>query len=638
MRDGFIKVAAGIPRLCLANPECNAQNIKNVISKADKSSVNLLVLPELCITGYTCGDLFSTKTLLKGSLKALEEITEFTKDKYPIVIVGMPIKYRSKLYNCAVVIKNGDILGVIPKTFIANHNGFEEKRQFESSLNLPKNLFIDLCSQEVPFGTDLLFSHNELSEYAFAVEICEDLFSADQTSQILALNGANIIANLSASNEIVGKEEYRRNLISVTSKRLLCGYVFSSSGTEESTQDTIFSAHSMIFENGELLSENKPFEKNDIIISEIDVEKLSHKRQNNTSFVTRNEFKNIVFKQDIKTTDITKKIKKNPFVPETEEELNKTAETILNIQSHALARRLAHTHSRSAVIGISGGLDSTLALLVATRAMKILGRLVSDITAITMPCFGTTSRTRTNSEKLCSLLGVSFKEINIKKAVKQHFSDIGQSETCFDVTYENSQARERTQVLMDVANKENGLVVGTGDLSELALGWATYNGDHMSMYGVNASVPKTLVRSLVRFEAENSPEELKAVLLDILDTPVSPELLPADENDNLTQKTEDLVGPYELHDFFLYHLLHLGETPKKIFRLAKLVFPEYNDETILHWLTVFTRRFFNQQFKRSCLPDGAKVGSISLSPRGDLKMPTDALSDIWLSELKELKS
>lgn len=633
MKDGFIKVAAGVPKVCLANTSANAQNIKQNILLAQNKNANILVLPELCITGYTCGDLFFSDTLIEESLTALSDIAEFTKDKYPIVIVGLPIKYRSKLYNCAAVLKNGEILGIIPKTVLSNDNGLEEKRYFGTSNEIPKNLTINILNKRTPFGVDLIFSHNDISDYTFGVEISNDLFAPQQNTQKLALNGANIIVNLAASNEIVGNEEYRRSLISVTSSRLVCGYVFSSCGVNESTQDTVFSGHSMVYEYGELLAENKPFENNELILSEIDVKKISTKRQKNSMFDIKADYRNICFEQEIKSTDITRTIEKNPFVPNNKKKLDKRAETVLNIQSHALARRIEHTNSKTAVIGISGGLDSTLALLVAKRAMDILNRPSTDILAITMPCFGTSKRTHSNSQKLCSLLNVTFKEIDITKAVKQHFADINQSESVFDATYENSQARERTQILMDIANKEQGFVVGTGDMSELALGWVTYNGDHMSMYGVNSSVTKTLVRYLVKFVAESSSDELKAVLMDIVDTPVSPELLPADNNGDIAQITEDLVGPYELHDFFLYHIVHLSETPEKTLRLARLVFTDYNETTIVKWLSVFIKRFFSQQFKRSCLPDGAKVGSLSLSPRSDLKMPTDAISNTWLSKI-----
>ena len=477
-----------------------------------------------------------------------------------------------------------------------------------------------------------------MPEYTFGLEICEDLWAAVPPSEKLCRRGANIIVNPSASNEVIGKAEYRGSLISSTSARLLCGYIYSSSGSGESTQDLVYSGHCLICENGTTLAESEPFSEKELTVTEIDLKKLAGERHKNTSFEPLCGLKTVTFEQKKITTEITRNIAKNPFVPTDSADINSRAEAILRIQSYGLKKRLAHTHSKTAVIGISGGLDSTLALLVAVRAMRLLNRPLSDIQAVTMPCFGTTSRTRSNSEKLCRLLGVTFKEINITAAVNQHFSDIGQSPDSLDVTFENSQARERTQVLMDIANKTGGMVIGTGDLSELALGWATYNGDHMSMYAVNSSVPKTLVRYIIRHEAESAESELKAVLLDILDTPVSPELLPADEKGEIAQKTEDLVGPYELHDFFLYHILRNGESPKKIYRLALIAFcGDYDKDTIKHWLNVFIKRFFSQQFKRSCLPDGPKVGSVTLSPRGDWRMPSDASAESWLKELEELK-
>lgn len=635
MKDGFIKVAAGVPQVAVADVCANTENIKKLISEADRQNINLLILPELCITGYTCGDLFFSEALLEKAIDSLCRITAFTKDKYTVTAVGLPLKYRSKLYNCAAVLYGGKILGIVPKTYIPCHNGSNEKRQFCSGKSLNADACININGKLIPFGTDLLFEHSSIEDYKIGIEICEDLEVAEQPSISLALGGAAVIGNLSASNELIGKAEYRNTLLSSTSKRLICGYIYSSSSVGESTQDTVYSGHCAVYENGTLLAENKPFEGKKLTVTEIDLKTLSHMRCSNSSFISSDILRGVSFNQEIISTEITRKIEKNPFVPENI--TTQTAETVLQIQSNGLARRLSHTHSKKAVIGVSGGLDSTLALLVAVRAMKLLNRPLTDILAITMPCFGTTKRTRSNSEVLCRQLGVDFKEINITDAVKQHFADINQSETEFDVTFENSQARERTQVLMDIANQQNGLVIGTGDLSELALGWATYNGDHMSMYGVNASVPKTLIRYIVEYEAMRSETELKEVLLDILGTPVSPELLPAKLCGEIAQKTEDLVGPYELHDFFLYHTVRLCESPKKIFRLAVIAFCEYKPETIHHWLNVFTRRFFTQQFKRSCLPDGPKVGSLSLSPRGDWQMPTDASYNLWLKELEEIK-
>lgn len=637
MKDGFIKVAAGVPRCTVADVKANTVEIKKLIDKADTAKINLLCLPELCVTGYTCGDLFFSDTLLTSAKNALKEIAEYTAGKYPVVIVGVPLLYSSKLFNCGAVISGGKILGIVPKTYMPNYNEFYEQRQFSSGVFVDKDTTLNICGTAVPFGTELIFSHNEMSDYTFGIEICEDLWAAATPSERLCRGGANIIVNPSASNEVIGKAEYRATLISSTSARLLCGYIYTSSGSGESTQDLVYSGHCLICENGTALTESAPFEEKELTVTEIDLKKLAGERHKNTSFEPLTGFKTVTFEQKQITTEITRSIAKNPFVPTDSGDINSRAEAILKIQSYGLKKRLEHTRSKTAVIGISGGLDSTLALLVTVRAMKLLNRPLSDILAVTMPCFGTTSRTRSNSEKLCNLLGVSFKEVNITKAVNQHFADIAQDPQCLDVTYENSQARERTQVLMDIANKTGGMVIGTGDLSELALGWATYNGDHMSMYAVNSSVPKTLVRYIIRHEAENAEPALKEVLLDILDTPVSPELLPADEKGEISQKTEDLVGPYELHDFFLYHILRNGESPKKIYRLALIAFNgDYDKETIKHWLTVFIRRFFSQQFKRSCLPDGPKVGSVTLSPRGDWRMPSDASAESWLKELENL--
>lgn len=628
MKDGFIKVAAGIPKVTVADIDNNIENIKEIIDKADREKINLLILPELSVTGYTCGDLFLSDLLTQKAISALLEISEYTRGKFPLVAVGVPIKYEAKLYSCAVLLNDGEILGIVPKAFVKG------SKQFSPAKNL-KSDSIFLGEKNIPFGCDLIFCHDKIEEYKIALELGEDIYSPAQPGQNTALAGATIIGNLSASAEIAGIEEYRNLLTSSASQRLLCGYILSSAGVGESTQDSVFSGHSLIYENGTLLNENKPFENNELIISEVDVKALSHLRDAEI-FESALPCRKITFKQGIYETELTRKIKPNPFLPSCDRKSDPRAEKILKIQSNALARRLTHTHAQKAVIGISGGLDSTLALLVAVRAMKLLGRPSSDILAITMPCFGTTKRTRSNSEILCNELGVSFKEVDITSSVRRHFSDIGHSENEFDVTFENSQARERTQVLMDIANKENGIVIGTGDISELALGWATYNGDHMSMYGVNAGVPKTLIRHIVRYEAENSAKELKDVLTDILDTPVSPELLPSDSKGEIAQKTEDLVGPYDLHDFFLYHTVRYGSTPSKIFRLAKYALPEFDDKTILHWLKIFLRRFFIQQFKRSCLPDGPKVGTVSLSPRGDWQMPTDASYSLWLNELEEL--
>lgn len=639
MRDGFIKVAAADFPLKVADTAYNVEQIKTAIDNADKINVNILVLPELCITGYSCGDLLFSHKLIKSAAQGLESICAYTKGKYPVVAVGLPLMYRGKLYNCAAVIRDGKILGIVPKTVLPNYAEFNEKRYFSSFDYFTEYLSVYIDGEEIPFGNNLVFCHEEIDDYTFGVEICEDLWAVNTPSEGLCKAGANIILNLSASNEIVEKAEFRRLLIKSTSVRLMCGYVCANPGYTESTQDTVFSAHHLIAENGILLAENLPFGDNHMIVSEIDVQHLAMERCKNTSFEQdcSDDYELVNFEQEIKCTELTRKLAKNPFISDDDCVANERAKDILNIQSYALARRVEHTHADKCVIGVSGGLDSTLAILVTVRAMDIIKRPRTDIVAITMPCFGTTSRTKSNSQILCECLGVDFKEINITKAVNQHFEDIGQDKNKLDVTFENSQARERTQVLMDYANKVNGIVIGTGDLSELALGWATYNGDHMSMYGVNASVPKTLVKFLVNYEMLNSGDKLAVVLGDILDTPVSPELLPVNEDGEMTQKTEDLVGPYELHDFFLYYMVKNGFSPSKIYRLAKKAFNgEYSDKVIKHWLKTFVRRFFVQQFKRSCIPDGPKVGVVSLSPRGDWRMPTDASAQIWLDEIEAL--
>ncbi len=638
MKQGFIKTAAASVEITVADVDTNTERIIAKFREADREGVNLLVLPELCLTGYTCGDLFFSDRLSDAVEPALERICRETESLYPIAVLGLPFRFCDKLYNCAAVLHKGRILGLIPKTHIPGYGEFYEARQFSSaSLLGGGSRPVTLCGQTVPFGTDLIFECRELPEYRFGVELCEDLWVACPPSSALAEAGAVILCNPSASNEVIGKEAYRRLLLSSTSARLVCGYVYSNAAPSESTQDMVFSSHHIIAENGTILAENKPFENASLLISEIDVKRLCHERHRITTYRAAPRFERIGFSQELRDTVLTRSFDRNPFVPPYDDQIRERAESILRIQSYGLKKRIEHTRAKTAVIGISGGLDSTLALLVAVRAFDLAGRDRREIEAVTMPCFGTTRRTKSNAVKLCEQLGVSLREINITDAVRQHFRDIGHDETCLDVTYENSQARERTQVLMDLANKTGGLVIGTGDLSELALGWATYNGDHMSMYGVNASVPKTLVRYIVRYEAERSPDGLSRVLLDILDTPVSPELLPADPNGEIAQRTEDLVGPYELHDFFLYHMLRFGSSPAKIYRLARLAYGElYSDTTILFWLKTFVRRFFSQQFKRSCLPDGPKVGSVTLSPRGDLRMPSDASAALWLKELELL--
>ena len=637
MQDGFVKVSAGTPDIRVADCEYNCGQLTGLIDKAYRQGVRILVLPELCITGYTCQDLFFQKTLIDGAMKALKTVVQHTKGMDMLTAVGCPLIFRGELYNCAVVIMNGKILGVVPKKFLPNYNEFYEKRHFTAA---PEGEYdIELFGESVPFGLGLLFECRQMPELVFAAEVCEDLWAAEPPSISLALGGATVIANLSASNETIGKFDYRRELVNSQSARLLCGYVFASAGSGESTQDLVFSGHDIIAENGNILAESALYSTG-LTISEIDVMKLAGERRKNTSFTggLRPGMRRIAFDMQLCPTKLTRTVRKTPFVPQTASEMDKRCEDILAMQAHGLEKRVRHTNAKTLVIGISGGLDSTLALLVSVEAMKLLGRPASDILAVTMPCFGTTQRTRSNAEKLCVLLGTQLRVIDIAAAVKQHFQDIGHDENDRNVVYENAQARERTKILMDLANAENGMVVGTGDLSELALGWATYNGDHISMYGVNASVPKTLVRHIVKYYAgtvENT--ELRDVLMSVYDTPVSPELLPADENGNIAQITEDLVGPYELHDFFLYNGIRWGFSPKKVFRLAEYAFEgSYDRATILKWLKTFYRRFFSQQFKRSCLPDGVKVGSVTLSPRGDWRMPSDASSALWLKEIDEL--
>lgn len=637
MKDGFIKVAAGTPDIKVADCEYNRAEITALIDKAYAAGVRILALPELCITGYTCQDLFFQQALLDGALNALREITEHTAGSDMLISVGCPLRFRGELYNCAVVLKDGKILGVVPKKFLPNYNEFYEKRHFTAA---PEGQFdIELFGESVPFGLGLLFECRAMPELVFAAELCEDLWAAEPPSISLALGGATIIANLSASNETIGKDMYRRELVNSQSARLLCGYVYASAGSGESTQDLVFGGHDIIAENGIILAESKLYSTG-LTVTEIDVQKLASERRRNTSFTggIRPGMRRIPFDMEVRPTELTRIVRRTPFVPNTAAETDKRCEDILTMQAHGLEKRIRHTNAKTLVIGISGGLDSTLALLVCVEAMKLLGRPASDILAVTMPCFGTTKRTRSNAERLCELLGTQLRIIDIAASVKQHFRDIGHDESNHNVVYENGQARERTKILMDLANAENGMVVGTGDLSELALGWATYNGDHISMYGVNASVPKTLVRHIVKYYAgtvENA--ELREVLMSIFDTPVSPELLPADENGNIAQITEDLVGPYELHDFFLYNGIRWCFPPKKVFRLAEYAFAgSYDRDTILKWLRTFYRRFFSQQFKRSCLPDGVKVGSVTLSPRGDWRMPSDASSALWLKELEEL--
>ena len=639
MYEGFIKVAAATPEIRVADCEYNKKVIVDTVKKCAAMGVKLLCLPELCITGYTCSDLFLQDLLLDAAKSALVYIAKQTADCDIAFAVGLPYKYSSKLYNCAAVINKGEILGIVPKTYIPNYSEFYEARHFTSGENLGNDDFeIEGFDNPINFGTDLLFSCSELPELTFAVEICEDLWAPLPPSVKHAKNGANIIMNLSASNEVIGKAEYRQDLVKGQSARLCCGYIYCSAGDGESTTDMVFSGHNIIAENGTVLNQSKLF-NNEITVSEIDIKRLCHERQRMNTFesVPSDHWTNY-FSLNLEKTELTRYVDPHPFVPSDSAKLSQRCDIILTMQAAGLKKRLQHIGCNTAVIGISGGLDSCLALLVTVKAFDMLNLPHSDIIAVTMPCFGTTSRTKSNAQTLCEQLNVDFREIDIKAAVDRHFADIGQASDKYDVTYENSQARERTQVLMDIANMTGGIVIGTGDLSELALGWATYNGDHMSMYAVNASIPKTLVRHLVKYYADNcNNTALKDAIYDIYHTPVSPELLPAD-NDNIAQKTEDLVGPYELHDFFLYYMLRFGMNPKKIYRLCVYALGnEYDNATILKWLKVFFRRFFAQQFKRSCLPDGPKVGSIAVSPRADLRMPSDAAMTLWQNELDSIE-
>lgn len=634
---GFIKVAAAIPAVQVANCTTNIIAIEQLVKQASAKDVQLIGFPELCITGYTCADLFHNQLLITQAEKALAELIQDTAHLSIVTIVGLPIRIHNQLFNCAVVFQKGQILGVVPKKHLPNYNEFYEKRWFASAADTTTNELL-ICGQKVPFGEHLLF---ESSQVTFSIEICEDLWTPIPPSSIDALAGSHIIFNLSASNELIAKNSYLRNLIKQQSARCLAGYVYASAGFGESSTDLLFAGNGLIAENGTLLAKNERFSlEEQLIVSEIDVERLQHDRQKNSTFIqglahteVDTRIITVPFELPKTTLKLTRSVYATPFVP-TDERMSESCEEILNIQVNALATRLHHTHIKHVVLGISGGLDSTLALLVCARTCDKLGLSRQNIIGITMPGFGTTDRTYQNATQLVTNLGATLREISIKDACNQHFKDIAHDPTLHNVTYENTQARERTQILMDVANQCNGLVIGTGDLSELALGWATYNGDHMSMYAVNNSIPKTLVRYLVRYAASGETDKkAQATLLDILDTPVSPELLPADENGLISQKTEDLVGPYELHDFFLYYMLRYGFAPAKIFYLATKAFAQtYDDACIKKWLKVFLKRFFAQQFKRSCMPDGPKVGSVNLSPRGDWRMPSDASSDLWLDD------
>lgn len=632
MKDGFIKVSAATPKIKVADPAYNTEEILKIIDETEKNGASILVFSELTISGYTCGDLFLQQPLLTECKNQLLRIVKATENKSMLVVVGCPIVIKQKLYNCAVVISDGSILGIVPKTHLPNYSEFYELRHFTSGEGLEEDLWFGEEFGYVNVAVNQLFKCKEIPELVVACEICEDLWVPLPPSTYHAMAGATVICNPSASVETTTKESYRRSLVSNQSARLLAAYIYADAGEGESTQDVVYSGHHLICENGSVLAEAKRF-TNEIIYADIDVQKLAAERRKMTSFPggQTDDYFEQEFSLEVKENKITRTFPKAPFVPDNQDERDKRCDEILSLQSMGLKKRLEHTNCKHAVVGISGGLDSTLAVLVTARAFDLLDIPRENLICVTMPCFGTTDRTYQNAVSLIKELGATLKEVRIEKAVRQHFADIGHDENNHDVTYENSQARERTQILMDMANQYNGMVIGTGDMSELALGWATYNGDHMSMYAVNCSVPKTLVRYLVLYYAETTEnKKLSEVLMDVLDTPVSPELLPPVDG-VISQKTEDLVGPYELHDFFLYYMLRFGFPKAKLYRMAKLTFDGvYDDETIKKWLDKFYWRFFSQQFKRSCLPDGPKVGSVAVSPRGDLRMPSDASPTAWL--------
>ncbi len=642
MNYGFVKVAAAVPHVQVADCFYNIQQMEGLMRQASDKGVQIIAFPEMSVTAYTCLDLFAQQTLLKNAEQALLKLVSDTADLNILTIAGTPLVTENRLINAAIAFQSGKILGVVPKTYIPNYKEFQEQRWFTSATEL-RDKTVSIGDRTYPLGSHLLFTAGQVK---VGIEICEDLWVPVPPSSLLAMEGANILVNISASNELIGKHHYLRSLICQQSARCMAGYVYASAGFGESSTDLVFAGNGIIAENGTLLEESPRFTMQEqLVISEIDIENLQNDRQVNTSFMhgtstlLAGETITIPFalSENSGQPILTRSVDPHPFTP-SGDALKERCEEIFQIQVAGLAKRIVHTHSRTAVVGISGGLDSTLALLVTVMTFDALNIPRNQILGITMPGFGTTDRTYTNACDLIRSLGVTLKEISIKDACLQHFKDISHNPSVHDVTYENSQARERTQILMDVANQENGMVIGTGDLSELALGWATYNGDHMSMYGVNGSIPKTLVRYLVEWVAHNRVDEAsRATLLDIVDTPISPELIPADENGNIKQKTEDLVGPYELHDFFLYHFLRFGSSPAKIYFLAQQAFGgSYDKETIRKWLHTFFRRFFQQQFKRSCLPDGPKVGSVSLSPRGDWRMPSDAMATLWLKEIEGL--
>ena len=636
MNNGFVKVACITPDIKVADTVYNSDNIIKLIKRAAVNGIRLAVFPELCITGYTCGDLFLQQSLIESAKAQLKRIAYETSKCDICAIVGLPYIVDGKLYNAGAVINGGKVLGMVPKLNLPNYSEFYELRHFVPGNENARTISFD--GYDIPFGSKILFTAQGMEQFTFAIEICEDLWTVNPPSNNHALAGASIIANLSCSDELIAKAEYRTILLQSQSAKLYCAYLYADSGYGESTQDMVFAGDNIIAENGSILARSERF-KNECIYSEIDLDKIAIERRRSTTYssISSDGYTRVMFNVPVRECELTRYISKKPFVPSNDDVRAKRSEEILSIQAMGLKKRLDHTFSKTAVIGVSGGLDSTLALLVAVRAFDSLGRDRKGIIAVTMPCFGTTSRTYNNACTFAQSLGVTLKEVNIKDAVIQHFKDIEQDPDNYDVTYENSQARERTQVLMDIANKSGGMVIGTGDLSELALGWATYNGDHMSMYAVNSGVPKTLIRYLVAYEADRTDNAaLETVLKDILDTPVSPELLPPKDGE-ISQKTESLVGPYELHDFFLYYLMRFGYRPEKILRLACYAFKgEYDREFILSWLRVFYRRFFQQQFKRSCLPDGPKVGSVATSPRGDWRMPSDASAAIWLKEIEKL--
>ncbi|MDD6605294.1 MAG: NAD(+) synthase [Oscillospiraceae bacterium] len=636
MKDGFVSVACGTPKLRLADCNYNAEQTFTLMRKAEKAGAKVLVLPELGLTGYSCGDLFYQDTLLRASEEALSTVLAATRNLEVVTAVGMPLRVNNKLYNCAVIIQKGTILGVVPKTHLPNYGEFYEKREFATAPE--ENGTVTLLGKSVPFGNKLVFRCANMPDLALGFEVCEDMWAPCSPAVDLTAAGATVIGNLSASNDIIGKDSYRRQLVTMQSAKLLCGYVYTSAGEGESSSDVVFGAHQMIAENGTMLAERR-FDGG-LLVSEVDVQKLCYERRRTQMFDKTPAVWEVPFSLTLSETKLTRYVAPQPFVPEGKEDRDARCREILLIASLGLKQRLEHTGAKTAVVGLSGGLDSTLAVLITGLAMKMLDRPMTDIVAVTMPCFGTTDRTKNNAVILAERMGATLKTVDISASVRSHFKDIGHDMEDHSVTFENGQARERTQVLMDIANQTGGLVIGTGDLSELALGWCTYNGDHMSMYGVNCSIPKTLVRHLVGYLARDNAEkdqELHDVLEDILDTPVSPELLPAVQG-KISQKTEDLVGPYELHDFFLYYMLRWGFSPAKIYRLAVYALgKQYSRGVILKWLKTFYRRFFTQQFKRNCVPDGPKIGSVAMSPRGDWRMPSDAKMNLWQAELDTLE-